>query len=52
MNNEKTPILVEALPYIKKFRGQTFVIKYGGSIMKNKKAQEAFIEDIANRIFH
>jgi len=28
------------------FKNQTFVIKYGGSIMKNLSAQEKFIEDI------
>ena len=42
----KVKILIEALPYIKKFRGKTFVIKYGGSIMKDVEAQKAFIEDI------
>ena len=47
MNEEKVSILTEALPYIKKFSGKTFVIKYGGSIMKNEKAQKAFIEDVA-----
>ncbi len=29
----KTATLLEALPYIQKFRGATFVIKYGGSFM-------------------
>jgi acetylglutamate kinase len=43
---EKIAILIEALPYIKKFRGKTFVIKYGGSTMKNKSAKKAFIEDV------
>ncbi|WP_051542143.1 acetylglutamate kinase [Clostridium lundense] len=28
------------------FKGNTFVIKYGGSIMKNKFSQKAFFEDI------
>ncbi len=28
------------------FRGKTFVIKFGGSIMKNEAAKEAFIQDI------
>lgn len=46
MNEEKVSILVEALPYIKKFRGKTFVIKYGGSIMNNEQAKKAFIEDV------
>lgn len=29
----KTEVLLEALPYIQRFRGATFVIKYGGSFM-------------------
>ena len=28
-------VLVEALPYIKKFSGKTVVIKYGGHAMNN-----------------
>ncbi|MFZ5969776.1 MAG: acetylglutamate kinase [Bacillota bacterium] len=46
MCGEKTAVLIEALPYIKKFRGKTFVIKYGGSIMKSEEARNAFIEDV------
>ncbi|MDR3228503.1 MAG: acetylglutamate kinase [Puniceicoccales bacterium] len=30
---EKANVLLEALPYIQQFRGNTFVIKYGGSFM-------------------
>lgn len=29
----KAAVLLEALPYLQRFRGQTFVIKYGGSFM-------------------
>jgi acetylglutamate kinase len=29
----KANVLLEALPYLQRFRGQTFVIKYGGSFM-------------------
>ncbi len=29
----KAAVLLEALPYIQKFRSQTFVVKYGGSFM-------------------
>src|ERR1043165_2690375 len=29
----KTEVLLEALPYIQKFSGATFVVKYGGSFM-------------------
>ena len=29
----KAAVLLEALPYIQKFSGATFVVKYGGSFM-------------------
>jgi acetylglutamate kinase len=29
----KSEVLLEALPYIQRFRGATFVVKYGGSVM-------------------
>lgn len=32
---------------INKYEGKTFVIKYGGSIMDNKAAKDAFVEDVA-----
>src|ERR1051325_12051154 len=35
----KTATLLEALPYIQKFRGATFVIKYGGSFMDSPDPQ-------------
>ncbi|MEE8564698.1 MAG: acetylglutamate kinase [Atribacterota bacterium] len=38
-------ILLEALPYIKKFWDKTVVIKYGGSAMKNKKLEKQVIKD-------
>lgn len=38
--------LKDALSGFSKYKGKTFVIKYGGSIMKNKKAEEAFIKDV------
>ena len=28
--------LIEALPYIQRFRGQTFVVKYGGAAMEEE----------------
>lgn len=36
----------DAVLPLNKFKGKTFVIKYGGSIMNNKASQNAFIEDI------
>src|SRR5471032_479937 len=38
--------LIEALPYIQKFRGQTFVIKYGGSAMEDEHVIERLLRDI------
>src|SRR5436190_19620644 len=32
----KADVLLEALPYIQRFRSQTFVIKYGGSFMDSR----------------
>lgn len=43
----RAEILIEALPYIKKFSGKTFVIKYGGSVMENDELKKKFIEDVA-----
>jgi acetylglutamate kinase len=34
----KTATLLEALPYIQKFSGETFVVKYGGSFMDSPDA--------------
>ena len=45
-NLQKTKILVNALPYIKKYYGQTIVIKYGGSAMVDKTARKQFIKDV------
>lgn len=45
-STEKARILTEALPYIQKFHNKTFVIKFGGSIMRNLEAKQAFIEDV------
>ena len=36
----------EALPYIQRFAGQTFVIKYGGHAMGNDRTSETFARDI------
>lgn len=39
-------VLVEALPYIKKFSGKTVVIKYGGHAMNNPLIKKKVISDI------
>lgn len=43
---EKANILVEALPFIKKFYGKTFVIKYGGAAQTEESLKDAFALDI------
>ncbi len=43
---EKAAILIEALPYIKKFHGHTVVIKYGGNAMVSEELKSKVIEDI------
>lgn len=35
----KAKVLLEALPYIQRFRGSTFVVKYGGSFMDDPDPQ-------------
>ena len=43
---ERATILAEALPYIKKLRGQTIVIKYGGNAMINEDLKQTVMDDI------
>jgi len=39
-------ILIEALPYIRKFKGMTVVIKYGGHAMVDEQLKEDFARDV------
>lgn len=39
-------VLAEALPYIQRFSGKTFVIKYGGNAMVDEKLKASFARDI------
>ncbi len=43
---QKAEILLEALPFIKKFYGKTFVIKYGGNAMVSENLKNNFALDI------
>ena len=43
---ERAQVLVEALPYIRRFRGKTFVIKYGGHAMQSEELRESFAQDV------
>ncbi len=44
--DERAKILIEALPYIQRFKGSTMVIKYGGHAMVNEKLKQKFALDI------
>lgn len=46
MNPSVAEILIEALPYIRRFSGMTIVIKYGGHAMVDEDLKEAFARDI------
>ncbi len=46
-NAERAHVLVEALPYIKKYTDKIIVIKYGGSSMVNDELKEAVMRDVA-----
>lgn len=43
---QKAQILIEALPYIRRFYGKTMVIKYGGGAMAKGPEEKALAEDI------
>ncbi len=43
---DKANTLMEALPYIRRFSGRTFVIKYGGHAMSDERLKESFALDV------
>jgi acetylglutamate kinase len=43
---DRARILTEALPYIKRFRGKTVVIKYGGNAMVADELKQGFARDV------
>ena len=43
---EKAGVLVEALPYIQRFRRSLMVVKFGGSVMENPKLVAGAMRDI------
>ncbi len=44
---EKARVLIEALPYIRRFAGSIVVVKYGGSAMSDEEIKSSTIKDIA-----
>ena len=47
MNNEKLNLLREALPYIQKFKGKTFVVKFSGKVTEDKENLASLAEELA-----
>lgn len=45
-NSDRAQVLVQALPYIQKYAGETIVVKYGGNAMINEELKNAVISDI------
>jgi acetylglutamate kinase len=43
----KTEVLIEALPYIQRYEGKVFVVKYGGAAMVDEALRETFAQDVA-----
>ena len=43
----KANTLIEALPYIQKFKDKIVVVKYGGSAMLDEELQQSVIKDVA-----
>lgn len=43
---KKADVLIEALPYIRKFHKKIIVVKYGGSILGEEKIRRGVLEDI------
>jgi acetylglutamate kinase len=39
-------VLIEALPYIKRFKGKTIVVKFGGNAMVDEELKHSFARDI------
>lgn len=47
MTDEKLDLLREALPYIQKFKGKTFVVKFSGKVTEDKENLASLAEELA-----
>jgi acetylglutamate kinase len=43
---DKADVLIEALPYIKKFRGKEFLVKYGGAALTYEDIRDNVLHDL------
>ena len=39
-------VLIESLPYLREYHGETVVVKYGGHAMENEELKAKVMEDI------
>ena len=47
INTKKLELLREALPYIQRFKGKTFVVKFSGKVTENKENLASLAEELA-----
>ena len=45
-NKKRAKVLIQAMPYIKKWSGETIVVKYGGNAMINEDLKSAVMSDL------
>ncbi|MEE0872690.1 MAG: acetylglutamate kinase [Ruminococcus sp.] len=45
-NAKRAKVLIQAMPYIKKWTGETIVVKYGGNAMINEELKSAVMNDL------
>ena len=45
-NAERAEVLVQALPYIRRYTGKIVVVKYGGNAMVNEQLKQQVMEDV------
>ena len=44
---QKADVLIEALPHIQRFQGETVIVKFGGSAMDNPQVVRDILHDVA-----
>ena len=47
MDQERLNLLREALPYIQRFKGKTFVVKFSGKVTEDKENLSSLTEELA-----
>lgn len=46
MMEERTSVLLEALPYIQRFYGETLVVKLGGALIEDDEIKDSILQDL------